>query len=119
MEWEGAVVLTPAILKRGALAAAIGSAAPTVREARALFAGRTKSGFMYLVMTPPRRGGLAVDADAVVEDEPVADPLRGGDEVGARESDDIIFDNGFAMLGEMPLLAICRRLIRSWLKLES
>jgi hypothetical protein len=56
---------------------------------------------MYLVITPPRRGGLFVDADAEVDVEDEEAPARGGELGGAREREDIMLERGFAMLGEM------------------
>lgn len=98
------VVLTPASLKSGPRAAAAASVVedvPVGRVTRPLFVGRTKSGFMYLVITPPRRGGLFVDAAAEVDVEDETAPTRGGELNGAREREDIMLESGFAMLGEM------------------
>jgi hypothetical protein len=56
---------------------------------------------MYLVITPPRRGGLFVDADAEVDVEDEEAPARAGELGGASEREDIMLERGFAMLGEM------------------
>jgi hypothetical protein len=98
-------VFTPASLKRGARAAAaaveasVGVVAPPVRDTNALFAGLTKSGFIYFVITAPSRGGLFVDVDVdAVEEDATADVVRGGDAPGAMEREDIMPASGLAMM---------------------